>query len=238
MNRIGFGQHTRPTLVISDVHGSVHWKGFVEQRRPGERVVFLGDYFDRRGVGPFVENDVQNFLEICAYARSHTDTWLLMGNHDFAYTPYARWQPEPWGWAEQATRDAIMANLDLLGIVHLEDDGVIFSHGGVTRGFLELNYLAHPEEINELWRESPRLFEWLERNPANGDLSAMNGDDPWQSPIWARTMALTEDGVPGYHQVVGHTPVRIPEVMTTQSGDKLLLTCTLDDTLIRIGAEQ
>lgn len=235
MNKYHLAINSRKSIVISDVHGSTYWKEFIKQRRPEDQVIFLGDYFDRRGAGPFASTDVQNFMEICAYARHTPQTYLLVGNHDYDYLPFASWLPRPWGRREQENRDALMANIDLLEMVYVTN-GIIFSHGGLTQTFLNENSLSHPGEVNELWLMHPEAFDFKERDPISGQWSNRYGDDPWQSPIWIRTESLIEDGVKGFDQVVGHTPVRTPEVMETIHGDKFLLTCTLDDTLIRLGA--
>lgn len=233
----------RPTIVVPDVHEMIHWQEFAKKRRPGDRMIFLGDYFDRRGRGPYAPC-VDNFLEICAYAREYPDTHLLLGNHDFEYTPFVRWAPEPWGYREGMIRQAIMENLELLDVVFVDATDVdrgsrrypaVFSHGGVTNSFLRNNGLADPAEINRLWMEKPELFEWHEHDPVTGQQSCMTGDSPWQSPTWVRELALTEDGIRGYSQIVGHTVVIEPEILVTQYGDQVLMTCTLDDRFIRLG---
>lgn len=235
MRKFQFSCNCAPTLVISDVHGSTHWKDFLTQRQPDDRVIFLGDYFDRRGYGPFASSDAQNFLEICDYARNNPATYLLVGNHDYDYLPFARWQPEPWGKKERENREALLANLDLLQPLYVADNKVIFSHGGLSQTFMNENSLSHPAEVNQLWITRPEVFDFRQRDPATGQWSDRHGDDPWQSTIWARTKAMEEDGAKGYDQVAGHTPVRVPQAFATTYGDKILLTCTLDDTLIRVG---
>lgn len=67
---IDFCGWIRPTIVVPDVHETTHWKGFAEMRRTGDRMIFLGDYFDRRGSGPFAPC-LDNFFEICSYARAN-----------------------------------------------------------------------------------------------------------------------------------------------------------------------
>lgn len=235
-----FFENAHPAIVIPDVHGSLNWKKFVEKRGPGDRVIFLGDYFDRRGHGPFARSDVQNFREICEYARSNPDTHLLVGNHDFDYTPFADVLPQAW-WNLEANRQAVQENLDLLKMVFVDYSGaepLLFSHGGVTTAFMNLYGCKTPEDLNTLWRKRPEVFEWQSHDPVSGEMSDRYGDNIWQSPIWARIMALTGNGVPGFNQVVGHTPVRSPEMMTTVNGDRFLLTCTLDDTPVRVGKRE
>lgn len=227
----------KPTLIISDIHGSTRWKEFVSRRRPGERVVFLGDYFDRRGRGPFASDDATNFLEIGDYARRYPDTILLVGNHDYQYATFAPWTPKPWGERERRNREALMSAIDSLAMVFVDRSGekpVIFSHGGLTATFMALHGVREPEAINDLWIERPQVFDWLKRDPVSGVESDLAGDDVWQSPIWARDMALLEDAVAGYDQIVGHTPVLEPEWYATARGDSFMMTCTLDDTLVRL----
>lgn len=48
-------------IVIGDVHASLHWKNIVARREEGDTVIFLGDYFDKRGTGPFAKNQAANF---------------------------------------------------------------------------------------------------------------------------------------------------------------------------------
>lgn len=227
----------KPTLIISDVHGTVFWKDIVAERRPGERVIFLGDYYDKRGNGPFADDEDANFNEICLYAKNNPETYLLVGNHDFQHTIYSS-RPMYWTWREYGTLGMITANKDSLQMVLVdrsEPKPVIFSHGGLTQTFMNLHGLKTPEEVNDLWLNKPKVFEWIKHDPMTGTYSHLDGDNIWQSPIWARDMALMEDGVPGFDQVVGHTVVSRPEWFDTAHGDRFLLTCTLDDTLIRLG---
>lgn len=191
----------------------------------------MGDYFLRRGSGPFAASETDNFLEIAEYARKNPDTILLMGNHDFEHTPFTQY--EAWECNPDA-RTAIMSNLDIMDMAHV-DGNIIFAHGGVTASFLRNNGLKGPAELNALWKAKPHLFDFIERDPETRAVAVPDGDDTWQTPIWARDMALIEDGVQGFNQVVGHTVVTSPETMETRNGDRILFTCTLDNTLIRIG---
>lgn len=225
-------------IVISDVHASDRWKGMLAARKPGDEAIFLGDYFDRRGYGPFAESQARNFIEICDYALANPPTTLLIGNHDFNYTPWA------WGGSED-TREAReiaqalmprIGMLEMIAIRPLQPRPAIFSHGGLTQTFMRLHGLRGPEEVNRLWRERPEDFEWIPHDPLTGASSNPYGDDPWQSPLWAREKALYEDGARGYDQIVGHTPVPEPETFRTRYGDTILMTCTLDDQPVIIPA--
>lgn len=225
-------------IVVSDIHASARWRSMVSQRKAGDEIIFLGDYFDRRGAGPFADSQVRNFLEICEYARTRPPVTLIMGNHDYNYTPWAygdfSWEPEA-----REISQALMSRIRMIEMVAVRlelDRPLIFSHGGLTQTFLRIHGLKSPEEVNRLWRDEPEAFEWIPRDPDTGSRSDRYGDDPWQSPLWARTQALYEDGVRGYDQVVGHTIVPEVESFRTGHGDTVLMTCTLDDTPVIIPA--
>lgn len=223
-------------IVISDVHASDRWRQMAARRAPGDEVIFLGDYFDRRGHGPFARSQVDNFIDICEYATANPMTTLLLGNHDYNYTPWAlsdmSYMPDA-----NAIAKALMARLDLLQVVAVRPAFVrplIFSHGGLTSTFMKLHDIEKPEDVNLLWLEQPEEFEWIPADPVSGARSNRYGDDPWQSPIWVRDNALYEDAVPGYDQVVGHTPVEDLATFQTKNGDTILMTCTLDDRAVII----
>lgn len=225
----------RQTIVIPDVHSSLHWKSILQHRKK-ERVVFLGDYFDNRGNGPFASSAAQNFLEICEYAREHSDTHLLVGNHDYDRI----FHPSQFHYSDQKQEvAAILKNMDILDMIFVDENAekpCIFSHGGLCATFMRLNEIVSVNDINATWYERPTLFDFIWTGP-NGMSSARDGDDPWQPPTWARLTALQSDGIAGYNQVVGHTSIpgdTGPAIFSTVNGDIFLATCTHDNTLIRL----
>lgn len=215
------------TFIISDIHGQTFWKEALRERRPEDRAVFLGDYFDHRGRGPFAKDQAENFREICAYARENPDTHLLLGNHDWHYTPWDeigcsgrddRNRPRYW--------EAMRENLSLLGMVYLDEaEAIIYSHAGVTKTWLEKVAKSELSKLNSLWKRDPFPFEFQMRGPDGEYVTSMQGDDVFQSPLWVRPQALVSDLVPGWGQVVGHTQVREPVLYPDSP---VLLTCTLD----------
>lgn len=226
-------------IVVSDVHGSTNWKNFVARANPEDQVIFLGDYFDLRGSGPFAPSQAKNFLEICVYARQNPGTVMLVGNHDYNYLYrddiYYRDN------LQQEYANVLWQNLDLLKVIHVSHDmakPVIFAHGGLTATFMRLHNLKSIGEVNELWRQKPTAFDWLPNDPETGAYSDNYGDDPWQPPTWVRETALEKDAPKGFNQVVGHTPVRKPLAFSTANGDEVLMTCTLDNQFIRLPATE
>lgn len=218
------------TVVISDIHGQLFWKKIMNEVMPDDTVVCLGDYFDYRGKGPFAENQTDNFLEICALTRSRGNMHLLLGNHDWQYLPW-----DPYGCSNKDIqnakkyRKALLDNFDLLNMVY-RDGNILLSHGGVTNTFVKSLGIKEPEEMNEVLQTDPKKFNFIESGP-NGEFPAMDGDDYWQGPLWARTNALAEDSLNGFSQMVGHTPVT--EIAQFQGkGGPIFLTCTLDDRVL------
>lgn len=218
-------------VVISDIHGQTFWKDVVSQVLPDDTVVFLGDYFDRRGDGPFAESQVENFLEICDFAKSHSDTHLLIGNHDFQYTPYVTFGISNYDFRNaESYSDAIMANFDMLNVAYFYDMlefPVICVHGGICRQFLEFIGIDDVKDINSEFHEHPRKFDFIPKyynEPAN-----TKGDDPWQTPLWIRPNSVMLDAVSGYAQIVGHTPVQNVTKFDMWNGLPVWCTCTLDE---------
>lgn len=218
-------------IVIGDVHASLHWQNIVAKRKNRDTVIFLGDYFDKRGVGPFAKDQAKNFRQICSYARNNPDTILLMGNHDYQYTP---WDETGCSGKDEVNAQkywrAISQNLDLLQIVHVREilgRNTIFSHGGVCKTFLDDWGMENPEEINSLWSDEPHVFTFRDYS-STGKMSHLTGDDPWQSPLWVRECSLEEDALPDYDQIVGHTPA--PFIRTINHGEDVIrFVCTLDN---------
>lgn len=221
------------TIVISDVHGATFWKDAVKRAAPGDDIVFLGDYFDRRGPGPFAEGQCGNFMEICDFARTRNRTHLLIGNHDFQYTPWDRCgcsgrdERRAYGYMQ-----AILSNMDILDAIWLgQTNGVpvIFSHAGLSSDWMNLVGIPEISMINMAFREKPAILDVWDMAGWGAD---RGGDDVWQSPIWIRPGSLLRSAVPGFAQVVGHTQVPGVEAFRSVHGDTIWLTCTFDGNIL------
>lgn len=217
-------------LIVSDIHGMIFWKEIVARATPEDKIIFLGDYFDKRGYGPYAESQSANFLEICALARENANVRLLLGNHDIQYTDFTDKHTSSYDrYHGREYNKALMDNLDLLNIVHIERQRkkpVIFSHAGVSQDFLQYCQIPSVDDINAKFRECPGKFDFI--TSAYGEYADIYGDNVWQSPIWIRPDSLKEGAMPGYDQVVGHTPVPEIEKVKSVNGDTIYLTCTFD----------
>lgn len=64
--------------IIGDIHGRTCWKDLVQKEAIN---IFVGDYFSPYHEIPW-EEQKQNFLDIINYKTEHSNTILLIGNHD------------------------------------------------------------------------------------------------------------------------------------------------------------
>ncbi|MDR2143311.1 MAG: hypothetical protein LBP29_02965, partial [Treponema sp.] len=107
-----------------------------------------------------------------------------------------------------------------LKIVQADGDYLI-SHAGVTNYFLASLGLDDPLEINHAFLKNRKILVFNGEN--------VYGDDVTQSPIWIRPRSLCMDPLPGYNQIVGHTPVdAISELAINIGKNRIILIDTYD----------
>ena len=184
-------------IVLGDIHGRTVWKDIIDKEQPNQ-VIFLGDYVSTHEC--ISESDqVSNLLEILRFKDLYPETILLLGNHDLQHLGYY--------WAECSGYFARVAEL----MVDLKEEflaktqwihiigNTIFSHAGISTKWLESNRLTL-DGINSL--EPSERFGFSSSNPRD-----IYGTSPEQPPTWIRPTTLVDVMIPGYDQVVGHTPV-------------------------------
>jgi hypothetical protein len=206
--------------AIGDVHGRPFWKSYIHTRY--KEFYFIGDYFDSLDI-PF-SRQYNNFTAICDAARKDNRIKLCLGNHDFQYLRGVHDQQYS-GFQDQHFEEisAILEeNIDLLKVVYVTKDNFLVSHAGVTAWFLKSINGSRPEDINSAFDN--------DRNVLNFYGFDIYGDDVTQSPIWVRPGSLKKDPLPGYSQIVGHTPVdEITEVKLKGAGKLVMIdTCDLN----------
>jgi len=183
--------------VIGDVHGRTFWKTYLHLKFT--KLYFIGDYFDSIDV-PF-SKQYNNFTAICKEARHNSHIKLCLGNHDYQYLRgvhgqrYSGFQTDH----SEEISAVLEENIDLLKIVYVTGDNYIISHAGITECFLKSLGVSRPEEINAAFLEN--------RNVLNFNGTNIFGDDITQGPLWVRPPSLKKNPLPGYNQIVGHTPV-------------------------------
>src|SRR6185369_10412349 len=140
---------------------------------------------------------------------------LLIGNHDYQYFDLTSGEQYT-GFQDKYAFDfniALRENMDLLQLCYTENN-TIFSHAGISKGFLVNKGIIEKEEkfegfdyqdlvvkLNDLMKYKPNEFSFT-LNMLFDD----KGDDIIQSPIWIRPYSLALSSIP-IRQVVGHTRV-------------------------------
>jgi len=200
--------------AIGDIHGRSFWKTYIKDK-PDEYYI-MGDYFDNPDISFTKQYD--NFLQISDAARRDSRIKLCLGNHDYQYLRGVHGQRYS-GFQEEFCndiRDILEEHIDLFKIVYVTNDNYIISHAGITACFLSSIGGAKPEDINSAFAKN--------RNVLNFNGENVYGDDITQSPLWVRPGSLQDDPLPGYSQIVGHTPVeKIIEVQLRGAGTLALI---------------
>jgi hypothetical protein len=92
-------------------------------------------------------------------------------------------------------KEEFLANTQWIHVI----GSTIFSHAGISTKWLESNHLTL-DRINSL--DPSELFGFCSSDPQD-----IYGTSPEQPPTWIRPETLVNVMIPGYDQVVGHTPV-------------------------------
>jgi predicted MPP superfamily phosphohydrolase len=213
-------------IALGDTHGRPNWKEIANQElNRCDRFIFVGDYFDSHDKDSNGKSQIENFKEIVQLKLDNPQkVVLLIGNHDFHYIKgvgetYSGFQSayamEIGELVERAIKDGSIQ------LAHIED-GILFSHAGLTKTWLNGLIRFNSAEsdvvmnnidpqiddvliniINDYLVYQPKVFTF-----AIGDNFSQTGDDVTQGPLWVRPYSLSKDKVSGVWYVVGHTQVR------------------------------
>lgn len=161
-------------IIFPDIHGRTFWKYVVErfpiESYPDISIVFLGDYLD-----PYVDYDgisneeaFVNFNEIIEYADKDSRVSLLIGNHDWHYFVHldqcridkAREQKIEKIFVDNITKFALTKTIELNG------DKYIFSHAGITPGWIHsvsnaAKYVTEHWNAGDVPQETDHKYKWI-----------------------------------------------------------------------------
>lgn len=194
-------------VVIGDIHGRAIWRKIVDENPDADKFVFLGDYFDSHEKKYHPARQAFNFKEILKLQEELGEdrVILLLGNHDFHYyyfrAKYSGFNQATYFNVHEMLSDAIKTGK--IKLIHIED-GVLYSHAGVTTYWLEgVSNTNDPNKLNFIDGEFDiRTLDW------NCDVGYDEyGDTISNSPIWVRPASLVKNKIDGYKQIVGHTVV-------------------------------
>lgn len=173
-------------------------------------VVLLGDYFDNWSA-PRVD-----YIKMAEYLKKmlkvNPNVFPLLGNHELSYLgfPCSGYSKE----AADVVKGCIENDKRFWTCVAI--DGVLYSHAGVTDGWVRYNKLLTENERRYNLKTSAAV-EMLEEKIARAEENkkifyqvgaSRGGTYQSPSPLWADLSELLADPIGDCKQVVGHTPVK------------------------------
>ncbi|GIL21900.1 MAG: serine/threonine protein phosphatase [Bacteroidota bacterium] len=197
-------------IAVGDVHGRDHWKKIEPDYY--DRIVFVGDYVDNLSI----DNDtiLKNLKAIIALKNKFPEkVILLLGNHDIQYSEY----PTDYrcsGFSEEmqpAYTKLFTENKSLFQVAAQFGD-YLFTHAGLSLNFVQHSLMPWSESILEKKLNVADLLNYIHDSDQQYLLhtvgKARGGSDPFGGITWADVSETCTSLLPGYHEVVGHTPVK------------------------------
>lgn len=208
--------HQKAELVLGSVDAAMAAKG-------AEEAVFLGDYCDEWGSTPAHARSSLECLRGWAASRAADGfvIHLLIGNHDAGYLGGT-----PCSGAYRRGAAKVSAGLRRLPLeAACAVDGMLLTHAGLTTAWAEMNGIdardarAAADGLNRMLRRAGGILELSSCGPGRGGPGV-------PGPLWADRRELALDAVPGFSQIVGHSPVPTCLEMRSAAGSTVLLSDT------------
>ena len=158
-------------LVMPDIHGRTFWKDAIEKfpknEYPDLQIIFLGDYLDPyTGWEPITSKEAyDNFIDLLEYTKNDPRVTLLIGNHDWHYFVNLDTCRLDFN-REESIKDIFINNLNRFSLIKiLEFDNIkyMFTHAGITVGWLKSIYNFAKDEIDK-WKTNDE-FPIKEEDP-------------------------------------------------------------------------
>jgi 3',5'-cyclic AMP phosphodiesterase CpdA len=202
---------TMKHVIIGDLHGKDVWRQ-VEIAKY-DKVVFLGDYVD-----DFLFPDLvidRNLQDIITLKKKYPEkVILLLGNHDVQYMFYPHFRCSGFRDSMKRPLGALFnLNYDLFQVAY-QCGNCLFTHAGLSNAWY-LEFIRLPR-----WKIKDRQESLADiLNYTNGtshrDLlhcaGYARGGVGYGGITWADKSETETDCLIGYHQIVGHTPVKYVE---------------------------
>lgn len=203
-------------LNIGDLHGRDTWKQFIIDNPVYDKVIFVGDYCDS-----FVKTNEEiknNLLDIIQFKKEDPENIiLLLGNHDIMYAlsaPYESLKHHCSGYRPDAhfdLYDIFKENFNLFQASYQYKEH-IWTHAGIHRGWYNQRFLP---EFNKYFSDflgdvSDKLNKAFRYNLESiFDCGYVRGGNRNVGGIfWNDKCEASHKPLNGYHQIVGHTPVK------------------------------
>jgi hypothetical protein len=197
-------------LSVGDIHGRDNWK--IINPDEYDKVVFLGDYVDHYTKTP--KEILNNFKDVLMFAKKYPDkVVLLIGNHDaqyfMLYTSYRKATMCTGFKSEYAValNSLFNDNSDMFKYMY-QIDNYLWSHAGLSNKSFNLFYKDKIELLNGNLADKFNHL-WNVKNSSIFHVGVKRGGSyEAGSPLWADRSETIMDCLDGYHQIVGHTPVK------------------------------
>lgn len=205
------------TISIGDIHGRDCWKDIVNNNS-ADVYIFIGDFVDSFTV----KNDlmINNLLDIIAFKKANPDNVILLwGNHDTEYLFYPKcrdiggFRPDIASQLNWIFKD----NQDLFQVA-FQIDNYLWTHAGISIKW----YNWVKDVITDPKYKEDTLAGILNNISMSADAPCLyhigRKRTKWGAGIgyggitWADIDETREGIIPGFHQIVGHTP--IDEIVT------------------------
>jgi len=211
-------------VSIGDIHGRPYWKDIDPSKY--DKIIFNGDYMDSYVYTP--EKTLQNLMDIIEFRKNNPDKVVnLLGNHDIQYM----WSYDEFGCSGfkpgiyPSAHELFNENKDLFTVA-FQIDKHIWTHAGITKGWYDTNKKILDEYANKFLINDNKSIDGLEVKPEVKLADLLNlimwtkdneilhqvgylrgGIYDWGGITWADKKETMTKYLPGYHQIVGHTPV-------------------------------
>ena len=203
-------------LSIEDCHGRDNWKQFIEENPGYDKVIFVGDYVDSFTLSNEIIKN--NFLDIIEFKKTDPDNIILLyGNHELMYALTAPYESQKYGCsgyrpdAHFDLYDIFKENKDLFQAAYQYKEH-IWTHAGIHRGWYLQRFLPEfnkyfPDFLGNIADQLNKAFNY--RLESLFDVGyARGGSKNVGGIFWNDKSEASHKPLKGYHQIVGHTPVK------------------------------
>lgn len=197
-------------ISIGDIHGKNYWKEIDPTKY--DKIIFNGDLVDS-----YYHTDMEilsNLMEIIEFKKDFPDkVVLILGNHDLQY----RWSYAEFGCSGYRAQmyhdlhDLFYDNKNLFQVA-FQIGNHIWTHAGISKGWYDFNREAIEGFVDKF--ETKTLADTFngimltKDNPILHQVSDYRGGVYQYGGItWADRRETMNGYLPGYHQIVGHTPI-------------------------------
>lgn len=192
------------TITIGDLHGRDVWKQVDIEKY--DKIIFIGDYVDSFTLSPIVQKE--NLLEIIKLKQKYPDKIvLLLGNHDMQYLCYPKGRcPGFQAYFWQDYTEVFKEYKKLFQLAY-QIENYIWTHAGITNGWLQWVGIKESKKTPLAYHLNEMIHN--ERYEKLFSISAYRGGmSKYGSIICADKHETIDDHLIGYHQIVGHTPIK------------------------------